>query len=156
AAEPLLERRPAEGAEHAGRPDGRGERQMLLGVGLSHADAFEELQVEVAVVRFAEEAELTRQVARDEARAVALHHRRRMRQPGGERRDAWLDEVVHVLRPQHEEVPRQVTARQRREESARSRLGALEGEALLEKLRGAEQLSGHGPTSSAGSARFTR
>ena len=98
----------------------------------------------------------TGEIARDEARAVALDHRRGVRQPRGERRDARLDEVVHVLRPQHEEVLRQVAARQRGEESAGAGLGTLEGETLLEKLARAQQSLCHARACTAAQPIFTR
>src|SRR5262249_54035000 len=43
AAEPFLERRPAEGAEHAGGADGRRQREMLLRIGLGDAQATQEV-----------------------------------------------------------------------------------------------------------------
>src|SRR4030095_11258814 len=63
--------------------------------------------------------------------------------PGRERRDARLDEVVHVLRPQHEQVGRQLPARQRGEEPPRPGLRPLEGDAFVEELARAEQVLRH-------------
>src|SRR5262249_60215083 len=48
AAEPLLERRATESAEHAGGANGRRERQGRPGAGLPHADALEGLPGAVA------------------------------------------------------------------------------------------------------------
>ena len=143
AAETLLERRPAESAQDAGRADGRGERQVGLGVRLGDADALEQADVEIAVVGAAQVAELAGQVLGDQAGAVPLHGRGRIGEPGGEGRDAGFDEVVHVLGPQHEQIARQVAARQPGEESAGAGLLALERDAFVEELPRATHLLRH-------------
>src|SRR5688572_4821411 len=98
-AEPLFEGRAAERTEHGGATDRRGEWQVSAGLVLVDAEAAQELHVEVTMVRFGEKAELARQIPGDEPRAVAFDRSGGVREPGGERRDAGLHEVIHLLRP---------------------------------------------------------
>src|SRR4029077_5063301 len=76
-AEALLERRAAEPAEHRGGADRRRQRQMVLRLGLVDPERGEEAKVEVAMIRLAHESQLAGQVARHEARRLALEQRRR-------------------------------------------------------------------------------
>src|SRR5262249_11254386 len=87
---------------------------------------------------------------------VPLDDGRGVRQPGGERRNAWLNEVVHVLRPEDEQLAGQLPADERREEVARARLGALERDAVVQELTGGLELLGHEGASNAGAVSGTR
>src|SRR5262245_14626274 len=98
------------------------------------AEAAQELHVEIAVIGLREEAELTRQIARDQPRAVALDRGGRVRQPGGERRNPGLDEVIHVFGPGAELCRRELAHEECRVEATNRTVAPLELDALVDEL----------------------
>src|SRR5262245_58163760 len=154
-AEAFFEGGPAECAQHAGGSDRRREREMRPRLGFVDAEPREELHVEVAVITLGEEAELAGKVAGDQPRAVALDGGGWVREPGSERRDARLHEVVHLFRPAAELCGGELPHQKRRVEATDGRVSPFEVDTLIEELPWGWQLrcSAHGSLLSAASRR---